>query len=280
MKKILMCRPDHFRVDYVINPWMKAGSVDQQLAVKQWEALVGAYEDLGIRVEVIDQDDQLPDMVFATDQGIVMGRRFIASNFCFDERRGETQHYFRWFSSHGYECQLLRTGCFEGGDFIFFRNSCFLGTGFRSSFDVVPELERVLDKMITPLELINPQFYHLDTCLFPLNKDTVFYYPKAFSPAAIATLKRLVPNLIEFTKRDVQGFCANSVVIGDTVLMNKGNPHFKKTTKNLGYETKELDMSEFVKAGGGIHCLTLPMQYAETNSRQRSQKKGSHSTYT
>ena len=38
---ILMCPPDHFSVDYVINPWMAGneGALDLGLARAQWDAL-------------------------------------------------------------------------------------------------------------------------------------------------------------------------------------------------------------------------------------------------
>ena len=34
----LMCRPEHFRVDYAINPWMDVDApVDPDLALAQWD---------------------------------------------------------------------------------------------------------------------------------------------------------------------------------------------------------------------------------------------------
>ncbi len=55
IKKVLMCRPLHYSVEYIINPWMKPNSVDPKKAMQQWNNLVSIYQSLGIDVEIIDQ---------------------------------------------------------------------------------------------------------------------------------------------------------------------------------------------------------------------------------
>ena len=57
-----MCAPEHFAVEYVINPWMQAGgTVDVELAVKQWTRLREVLAELGHRVHVLDPEPGLPD---------------------------------------------------------------------------------------------------------------------------------------------------------------------------------------------------------------------------
>jgi len=256
--KVLLCKPLHFAVTYSINPWMVVGSVDSKKAMKQWEQLVLAYRSLGITVEVIDQIPGLPDMVFATDQGIVQGNTILISNFRHRERQGERSLYLNWFKAHHFEPIFLPKGEYvEGnGESLFMGGRLLVGTGFRSSKRMVTHLGKRLNIEAIPLELIDPYFYHLDTAFFPLNDTTAFYYKEAFSITSQKLLASLIPHLIPFTKEEAKGFSANSVVTGKTVLAQKGNPTFVKTLAQLGYDTIELDVSEFIKAGGGIHCLT------------------------
>ena len=48
---VLMCRPDHFGIEYEINPWMHvAVKVDHALAEAQWDALHRTYVDLGVEI--------------------------------------------------------------------------------------------------------------------------------------------------------------------------------------------------------------------------------------
>src|SRR5438105_150018 len=97
ISRVLMCRPTYYTVEHVYNSWMMPGTVDTKLAIKQWEFLVNVYKQLGIRVEVIDQVKGIHDMVFATDQGIVQGRKVLLSRFRPVERRPETRCYEQWF---------------------------------------------------------------------------------------------------------------------------------------------------------------------------------------
>ena len=69
----LMCPPEHFAVEYAINPWMNPDKpVDVELALAQWERLREAYQDLGHTVHVIAPEPGLPDMVFAANGATVI----------------------------------------------------------------------------------------------------------------------------------------------------------------------------------------------------------------
>lgn len=258
LEVVLMCRPTHYKVEYIINPWMKPDSVNASNALKQWERLVAEYKKAGIFVEVIEQESHLPDMVFAADQGIVKDKTVHLSNFRHPERQGEREPYIKWFEQNGYKVQFISEGYFfEGtGESLFWKDKLFVGTGFRTTIAATEKLGEALEIDSIALHLIDPRFYHLDTCFFPLDSDTVFFYPSAFRNDSVDYLKKIIPNLIPFTDDEALGFAANNVVSGDTVFTQDGNVTFVKKLHDLGYKTVELDMSEYVKAGGGIHCLT------------------------
>ena len=47
-RRYLMCRPEHFRVDYAINPWMDVDTaVDPDRALAQWDTLVATLRAAG-----------------------------------------------------------------------------------------------------------------------------------------------------------------------------------------------------------------------------------------
>ena len=61
--RILMCPPDYFTVDYVINPWMAGqdDSLNLDRAKDQWAELrdrIGEYAD----IETMEPQPNLPDM--------------------------------------------------------------------------------------------------------------------------------------------------------------------------------------------------------------------------
>jgi N-dimethylarginine dimethylaminohydrolase len=237
---------------------MQPHSVNPRKAMQQWEAMKGCMESLGIEVDVIEQQPGVPDMVFATDQGIVRDGAVLLANFRYPQRQKERVHYREWFRDHGFRLRALSNIFpFEGGDTLFFGDMLLVGTGFRANVASCEELARKLDVDVMPMRLVSPRFYHLDMCFLPIDGQTAFYYPEAFSRNSRNLLKRLVPNLYELSEEAAEAYAANSLVSGKDILISKGCPQsFHDDLKRLGMRIHELEMTEFKKAGGGIHCLT------------------------
>lgn len=256
--RVLVCRPSYYQVNYSINPWMVPGSVDVKRAMDQWETLVDVYQRLGVDVEIIDQRSHLPDMVFTADQGIVKGNMVLLSNFRYPERQGERDLYGKWFRDHNLiTLSIPDDCCVEGhGEAIFWRDKLLLGIGFRANKEAASAICEELEVEVVPLQLVDPKFYHLDTCFFALNSETAFFYPHAFSESSQKMLRKIVPRLLALTNHEANSFCANSVVTDHQVLINAGCPSFARKIRQLGYQAHEVEMSEFIKSGGGIHCLT------------------------
>lgn len=262
IKRVLLCRPRHFTVDYIINPHMQPYSVDTDHAMAQWEQLVTTLESLKITVEIIEQKSDVPDMVFATDQGIVRDGSVLLANFRYPQRQKERQYYREWFREHDFRLRALSNIFpFEGGDTLFFGDMLFVGTGFRASVASCEELAAKLAIDVMPLRLIDPYFYHLDMAFLPVNHETAFYYPPAFSKNSRHLLKRLVPNLYEMSKEAVEAYGANSFVSGKDIVIAAGTPkEFRQQLQAMDLVVHEVDISEFKKAGGGIHCLICVLE--------------------
>src|ERR1051326_779226 len=100
-----MCRPTYYGIEYEINPWMSVShGADTERATRQWEALHATLTGaIGTRVELIDPQQGLPDMVFTANAGLVWGNVFIPSRFRHPERAGEEPLFEHWFAEHGFE---------------------------------------------------------------------------------------------------------------------------------------------------------------------------------
>ena len=53
----------------------------------------------------------------------------------------------------------------------------------RSDQAAAPVISDLFGCEVVPLRLIDPRFYHMDTCLCPLTGGEVLYYPNAFDSA-------------------------------------------------------------------------------------------------
>ncbi len=257
IKRVLLCRPTYFTVDYIINPHMKPYSVNTTTALKQWEQLVMTLKSLGITIEVIDQEEHVPDMVFAKDQGIVKDGSVALANFRYRQRQTERQYYRQWFIDHGIKVlDMSNMFIFEGADTLFFGDILFVGVGYRASVASCEELAQVLGIDVVPLRLVDPFFYHLDMGFLTIDPKTAFYYPAAFSKGSQQLLKRLVPSLHELSHEAAKSYSANSFVSGHDIIVPKGTPlDFRSELKKLDLTVHEVDISEFKKAGGGVNCL-------------------------
>jgi N-dimethylarginine dimethylaminohydrolase len=237
---------------------MQPYAVDADKAQRQWQSLVDILQSLKIKVDIIEQEPDVPDMVFATDQGIVRDGAILLANFRYPQRQKERIYYREWFRQHGFRLRSLSNIFpFEGGDTLFLGDDMlFVGTGFRASVASCEELAQKLEIDVMPLRLVDPYFYHLDMGFLPINHDTAFYYPPAFSQNSQNLLKRLIPNLHELSETAVKAYAANSFVSGQDIVISKGTPRdFHDALQQLGLRIHEVDVSEFKKAGGGIHCL-------------------------
>jgi N-dimethylarginine dimethylaminohydrolase len=261
MPSFLMSPPDYYGVEYEINPWMDLHrEVSRPLAVSQWKALYDTLLSIkNVRVELVTPRQGLPDMVFTANAGLVTGRKFISSRFRPPERRGETPQYEQWFGEQGYEVvELPKEVFFEGeGDALRSGDTWYEGYYYRSDSQAHAALSEILAREVLPLRLVDPYYYHLDTCFCPLSDQSAVIYPAAFDEYALSTLKSRFSDLIEVSEDEARRFCCNSIPVGETVIMPIGCPMLSGELRSRCYDTRALDFSEFIKAGGAAKCLVL-----------------------
>lgn len=262
----LMCPPDHYGIEYEINPWMnRAVGTDPAKAHRQWWALHDALCDLGATVERLAPVPGLPDLVFTANAGLVHHRTFVSSQFRHGVRQGETPYFDRWAREHGFKVVTLPPGSyFEGaGDALFLGEILYGGYRFRSDAKSHLWIGHQLNVEALPLELIDPRFYHLDTCFCPVDRETAIYYPGAFDDYGRSVLKDRIPHLVAVSAEEAVSFSCNAVVVGRTILLNDGAPKLARALQTSGYEVRPLPLTEFIKAGGSAKCLTLRLDGEE-----------------
>jgi N-dimethylarginine dimethylaminohydrolase len=270
--RILMCPPDYFGIEYEINPWMNVqkGS-DAVRSRQQWDALHRNLIDLDVAVELIEPVQGLPDLVFTANCGLVYENIFISSRFRYGVRQGEAPLFERWARDHGFEVAVLPEAFhFEGaGDALFCGETLIAGYRFRSDVRSHQWIGERISREVLPLELVDPRFYHLDTCFCPLADDLALFYPGAFDEYGISVLRDRIKRLIEVAPEEAISFSCNAVVVGRTVLLNEGAPKLAADLAELGFEVRPLGFSEFIKSGGSAKCLTFRVDGEEAASWKR-----------
>ncbi|MCI0541065.1 MAG: hypothetical protein L0Z50_38170 [Verrucomicrobiales bacterium] len=262
MPRVLLCPPEYYGIEYEINPWMdRQRGANQTLAFRQWEQLRDTLKLLGFTLDFIEPRPGLPDMVFTANAGLVVGKKFIRSNFRHGERRGEAAFYEAWFPGHGFEAvRLPEELVFEGeGDALFSGDVLFCGYRFRSDIQSHQWLADFLKCLVISVELVDARFYHLDTCFCPLPSADggAIWFPAAFDEYGQKAIRQHVANLVEVSPDEALRFACNAVVARTDMVLPDGCPELRAALSKRGYRCHEQSMSEFIKAGGACKCLTL-----------------------
>jgi arginine dihydrolase len=269
-RRFLLCRPVHFTVAYEINPYMHVQvHPDPDVALAEHDNLVTTLQAAGAELEFMEPVDGLPDLVFTANAGVVDGHRFVPSLFRHPERQGETPYDNAWFSAAGFcVTELPGDEPFEGaGDVLPFgadpaadRGPVLVaGYRMRSSVKAQTQLSSLLGVPVRTVELVDERFYHVDLVFCPVDERRALIAPQGLDRYGCRVLEELVPEPLWLTDEEAASFCANSVVVGDVIVMPMCTPRLGRLLESAGLSVAVAPVGEFLKAGGGCRCLTLAL---------------------
>lgn len=271
-RRYAMVDPGHYRIDYAINPFMDpAVQPDSARARAQWDALVAALRAAGAEVELIESRPDSPDMVYAMNLGLAVQRpewstasTVLMSHMRHPERRRETLTARAWFERAGFAASTPgRDGSgphFEAGDAFGWRGELVVGFGPRTEEAALPVLAADLGVQVRGLRITHPGMYHLDLAFCPLDDRRALVCPDALEPASAQMLLDLVPEPLVLTEAEaLSTFCANSVVVGRTVMMPACPERVRARLEEWGFEVVLVEVDEFHLGGGSIRCMTNPL---------------------
>ena len=260
----LMCPPEFFQVDYVINPWME-GNIDRAngpMAAEQWHRLHAILAGQG-NVDLITPLAGSPDMVFTANAGLVLGDDAVLSRFLHPERQSEEPHFRNWFQQNGFRVhELPKDLPFEGaGDALFDRVRPLLwaGYGFRTELDTHALIAELLG-------------IEVSVCGSSISASIISIPVSARSREAFCcTIRRL--STPDPTPRSNTGFRRKNV-LSSTKQTLSISPLTRSISATLsfsiaramrsrsrlsaaGFQVFEAPLTEFIKSGGAARCLTL-----------------------
>ena len=244
----------------------KENAVDTAKAQKQWKSLYELYKKLNYDVQLIEPIEGLPDMVFTANGALVIDGKAMLPRFKFPERQPETEHFRLWLESSGYQETVMPKHDFEGeGDALVAGKYILAGWGFRSDRESHAELAQLYSShKVLSLHLVDPRFYHIDTCLTVIDDSTVAFFPPAFDEESQAKIHEIFENAVEVSEPDAKVFGLNTFSDGKNIVMSTATKKLADQYRQMGYIVHELDLSEFRKSGGGIKCLTLTLREDES----------------
>ncbi|TNE92547.1 MAG: amidinotransferase [Deltaproteobacteria bacterium] len=271
-RSVLMADPSFFDVEYVINAHMagQIGQVDRKRARRQWQALHDVFEAIGLHVSVAEGVLGLPDLVFTANQSFPVRdgtRRVVLSQMALPPRRAEVAHIARHFEERGFECLALPEGSvLEGmGDVLWHpgRRFAYAGWGFRTQRASLDAFADAIGAPVLALKLVDERFYHLDTCLAPLDESCALYVEEAFTPEGRAAIRTCFPDAVAVPVDEAaRGFACNGVTTRGHFIVQRGCAFSTSVARSRGLSVVEVETGEFLKSGGSVGCLHMRLQEA------------------
>lgn len=269
LKQVLLSEPSNVQKAEQLNEIAKKWemeAIDEKLVKQEFRQLKELYVKLGIEVKVVTPPETMPHAVFARDLGGCVKEGVVLGNFKRKIRKAETQ----FFQSVLEELEIpiigkvVGEGTFEGGDFAFL-NEKTIAVGLldrtnEAGFQQVRSILEPLGYVVHPVPM-KSEYLHLDMCFNLVTSDTAIAYKKGLPLDFLQVLEDLGITLIEAGESEVFNHGYNVQAIGNQqVISLKQNTTINQAMRQKGITVHEIDITETLKLGGGIHCMTFPLK--------------------
>lgn len=282
-----MSGAEYFSTDQAINPYYGEDSLNVERAKLEHAEIKRLFEEAGIVVETTPPPTDSQDGVYTANWALVRGKKAVLARLP-NARKAEEAVAERALQERGYEVvRVPDEWHFSGqGDALPFGGLLFCGMGYRSDeraqafaaevlgyeriqLQTIPELDELGNPMINKVTgWPDSFFYDIDLALSiikapdEMQGGIIAYCPDAFMPDSQETLRRLKGfEKIEVSFEEAtRGFACNLVSTGETVIMSNQAPGLKKELEKRGLNVVSPDVTELVKGGGFIRCVSLTLE--------------------
>jgi len=234
---------------------------DRALALRQYGEMIDAYRDAGVAVHLLEACDELPYGVYARDSSFMTPFGAVVCQLANPRRRGEYASTLRFYLSQGIPVyDLVSAGNFEGGDFNMIEPGCVLVgyTGLRGEEVAARQVGGWMEKEGIEVKYapIDEYYVHIDLMVCMLAEKLAAVCLDTTEPDVVDWLRARRIEIVPVSFRDTMGLGCNVVALGnDRVLSVAQSSELNAKLRALGFTVYDPDMSQFLLAGGGVHCM-------------------------
>ncbi|MEO7752670.1 MAG: dimethylargininase [Terracoccus sp.] len=249
----LVRRPSPRLADGIVTHIERSGSVDVELALRQWEEYVAVLHRSGWHTVEAPPVDDCPDGVFVEDQVVVHGDVAVLCRSGAPERRPEQAGLRDVLEPLGYRVvEMTDPATLDGGDVLKHGRNVWVGLGGRSNEAGVAQLAAAFaGHRVTVSGVPVTKVLHLKSAVTALPDGSVIGYPPLVDEPA--RWPRFLPVPEEAG--------AHVVLLGGTaVLMSAAAPRTARLLRETGHDVTLVDISEFEKLEGCVTCLSVRLR--------------------
>ena len=239
--------------------------LDQELASYQHDMLAACYRRLGVQVHYMQPGELAkPNLYFARDHFFMTPQGAIMSRMGSVARAGEERCSAAALAAAGVPILMTvhGSGTFEGADIVYLDEGVVLVSfGMRSNREGCRQVATMLREIGLEAVVVEMPYGtgHIDGGLSIIDRRQAMVRPYHCPYGAIEQLRRLDYELIEIPEEaEARVGMANNLVpvAPGVVVMPAGNPNTERALAQHGVECHVVDVSELMKGGGAVHCMT------------------------
>ncbi|KAB2338056.1 N(G),N(G)-dimethylarginine dimethylaminohydrolase [Cytobacillus depressus] len=228
------------------------GTPNYEKALEQHEAYKSALKKCGVEVHEMPKNNDFPDSTFVEDTAVLTPEFAVISNPGAATRNLEIiemEPAIKEFYEKYY--YIKSPGFLDGGDVLQAEDHFYIGLSERTNLEGAKQLKEILESENYKATIVQlEKFFHLKTGISYLGNQTMVVAGEFINHPDFESYKKIVVPAEE-------EYAANCIKVNDYVIIPAGYPQTKALINDAGYQTIELDMSEFRKLDGGLSCLSL-----------------------
>jgi dimethylargininase len=231
--------------------YLPAAEINLEKANLQHESYCRMLSDLGLRVINLDKNLAMPDCAFVEDTAIVLDEIAIITPMGVSSRQEETKLIEKELAGFRPVKKIYPPAKIEGGDVLRIGKDLCVGLSTRTNKKGIVDLKRIVKSFgykVYPVKVKNS--LHLKTACTALDDKTILLNGDWVDERDLIGFKKI------FVPED-EPFAANILKIKDTVCIHSGWTKTIRKINKLSFQTKQIDISEFLKAEAGLTCLSL-----------------------
>lgn len=230
------------------------GKPDYERALKEHADYVKALEKCGVKVTVLEPEEEFPDSCFVEDVAVITRKGAIITNPGAPSRNKETEKIEEVIHSFFSDDQIARIkapGTLEGGDVMMVGDHFYVGCSARTNEEGIRQFAQILEGWgLECSEVKLEKVLHLKTGVNYIENNNLLVSGEFITKPEFESFNKIIIP-------EDEAYAANCIWVNGTVIIPEGYEGVKKAVEDAGYETLTVDTSEYRKIDGGLSCLSL-----------------------
>jgi dimethylargininase len=230
---------------------LERSPLDVRRAAQQHERYEECLRGLGCDVRSLPEEPKLPDSVFVEDAAVVLNEVAIVTWPGAESRRAETESLARALAPYRKLLRIEAPGTLDGGDVLLFGCTIYVGRTSRTNDAGIAQLAKLVGHHgynVVPVEVTG--CLHLKTAVTQVAENTLLINPRM--------VERRVFGAMDFVEVDpAEPHAGNALLLDQTVIYPAAHEKTRRRLEERGIKVAAVDVSEMLKAEGGVTCCSL-----------------------